>query len=94
MARVKRGDLYYVNPPGFHAGEFSILREFNRAAYDAAGLSYDTKFDLGQQSRPNETFHFNVGWFLSNQPSASANILSASTAALSASSGVPNMAPS
>ena len=48
MARVKRGDLYYVNPPGFHAGEFSILRALNPAAYDAAGLSYDTKFDLKQ----------------------------------------------
>ena len=31
-----------------HRGEFSVLRERNPAAYDAAGLSYDTKFDLMQ----------------------------------------------
>lgn len=31
-----------------HRGEFSILRERNTAAYTAAGLSYDTKFDLKQ----------------------------------------------
>jgi hypothetical protein len=31
-----------------HRGEFSILRERNPAAYAAAGLSYDTKFDLKQ----------------------------------------------
>jgi len=31
-----------------HRGEFSILRNVNAAAYDAAGLSYDTKFDLKQ----------------------------------------------
>jgi hypothetical protein len=31
-----------------HRGEFTILRERNRAAYEAAGLSYDTKFDLNQ----------------------------------------------
>ena len=29
-------------------GEFAILRERNPAAYAAAGLSYDTKFDLRQ----------------------------------------------
>ena len=29
-------------------GEFSVLRERNPAAFDAAGLSYDTKFDLKQ----------------------------------------------
>lgn len=29
-----------------HRGEFAILRERNPAAYQAAGLSYDTKFDL------------------------------------------------
>lgn len=29
-------------------GEFSILRDRNHAAFDAAGLSYDTKFDLKQ----------------------------------------------
>ena len=31
-----------------HRGEFSILRDRNQAAYQAAGLSYDTKFDLRQ----------------------------------------------
>ena len=31
-----------------HRGEFSILRERNPAAVAAAGLSYDTKFDLKQ----------------------------------------------
>ena len=31
-----------------HRGEFSILRERNLVAYEAAGLSYDTKFNLKQ----------------------------------------------
>ena len=31
-----------------HRGEFAILRGRNSAAYDAAGLSYDTKLDLKQ----------------------------------------------
>ena len=31
-----------------YRGEFSILRSRNPAAYQAAGLSYDTKFDLKQ----------------------------------------------
>ncbi|CAN5778093.1 hypothetical protein BH11PSE8_BH11PSE8_15510 [soil metagenome] len=31
-----------------HRGDFSILRDRNSAAYEAAGLSYDTKFDLRQ----------------------------------------------
>jgi hypothetical protein len=31
-----------------HRGEFSILRSRNPVAYQAAGLSYDTKFDLKQ----------------------------------------------
>jgi hypothetical protein len=31
-----------------HQGEFSIQRSRNLAAYEAAGLSYDTKFDLKQ----------------------------------------------
>jgi len=30
------------------SGEFAILREKNEAAYEAAGLSYNTKFDLGK----------------------------------------------
>lgn len=29
-----------------YSGEFSILRERDRAAYEAAGLSYNTKFNL------------------------------------------------
>lgn len=31
-----------------HRGEFSILRERNSTAFETAGLSYDTKFDLKQ----------------------------------------------
>ena len=31
-----------------YRGEFAILRDRNREAYVAAGLSYDTKFDLKQ----------------------------------------------
>ena len=31
-----------------YSGEFSILRALNPAAYQAAGLSYDTKFNLKQ----------------------------------------------
>jgi hypothetical protein len=31
-----------------HRGEFSILRDRNPAAYQAAGLSFDSKFDLKQ----------------------------------------------
>jgi hypothetical protein len=31
-----------------HRGEFSVLRECNLSAYEAAGLSYDIKFDLKQ----------------------------------------------
>lgn len=31
-----------------HRGEFAILRTVNPAAYEAAGLSYDTKFDFKQ----------------------------------------------
>jgi len=31
-----------------YRGEFAILRERNLSAYEAAGLSYDTKFDLKQ----------------------------------------------
>ena len=32
-----------------HRGEFAILRDRNPAAYAAAGLSYDTKFDMKQK---------------------------------------------
>jgi hypothetical protein len=31
-----------------HRGEFSILRDRNPGAYEAAGLSYDTKFDMNK----------------------------------------------
>ncbi len=31
-----------------YRGEFAILRDRNPAAYEVAGLSYDTKFDLRQ----------------------------------------------
>ena len=31
-----------------HRGEFSSLSDRNRAAYEHAGLTYDTKFDLKQ----------------------------------------------
>ena len=31
-----------------HRGAFSILRNRHRSAYEATGLSYDTKFDLRQ----------------------------------------------
>ena len=31
-----------------HRGEFAILRDRNLAAFEAAGLSFDTKFDLKQ----------------------------------------------
>jgi hypothetical protein len=31
-----------------HAGEFSITKLSNPAAYGAAGLSFDTKFNVGQ----------------------------------------------
>jgi hypothetical protein len=31
-----------------HRGEFAILREVNLAAYETAGLSYNTKFDMKQ----------------------------------------------
>jgi hypothetical protein len=31
-----------------HQGEFAILRDRSPAAFEAAGLSYDTKFDLGK----------------------------------------------
>ena len=40
-------------------GEFAILREQNRAAYDAAGLSYNTKFDLGKAL----DLPFSTEWF-------------------------------
>ena len=42
-------------------GEFSILRSKNPAAYQAAGLSYDTKFDLKQTlNLPYTTEWFSV----------------------------------
>jgi hypothetical protein len=41
------------------SGEFSILQSRNRAAYAAAGLSYDTKFDLKNAVE----LPFNTDWF-------------------------------
>jgi hypothetical protein len=44
-----------------YRGEFSIQRERNPAAYAAAGLSYDTKFNLGQAlDLPYDTQWFSV----------------------------------
>ena len=44
-----------------HRGEFSSLRERNPAAWAAAGLSHDTKFDLKQAlDLPYDTDWFSV----------------------------------
>ncbi len=44
-----------------HRGEFSILQSRNAVAYAAAGLSYDTKFDLKQAlDLPYSTEWFSV----------------------------------
>lgn len=44
-----------------YAGEFAILRERNAAAYAAAGLSHDTKFNLKQAlDLPYSTEWFSV----------------------------------
>ena len=42
-----------------YRGEFSNLRDRNPAAYEAAGLSYDTKFNLRQALDPTYT----TEWF-------------------------------
>lgn len=42
-----------------YRGEFSILRERNPAAYEAAGLSFDTKFNLKQLI----DLPFSTDWF-------------------------------
>jgi hypothetical protein len=42
-----------------HCGEFAILRDCHPAAYAAAGLSYDTKFNL----RQTVVLPFNTEWF-------------------------------
>jgi hypothetical protein len=42
-----------------HRGEFAILRDRNPAAYAAAGLSYDTKFNL----RQTVVLPFSTEWF-------------------------------
>jgi hypothetical protein len=44
---------------GLHRGEFSNLRDRNPAAFVAAGLSYDTKFDL----RHALDLPFTTEWF-------------------------------
>jgi hypothetical protein len=44
-----------------HRGEFSVQRERNPAAYEAAGLSFDTKFNLRQAlDLPYSTEWFSV----------------------------------
>ena len=44
-----------------HRGEFAILREISPVGYEAAGLSYDTKFDLRQMlDLPYSTDWFTV----------------------------------
>ena len=42
-----------------HRGEFAILRGRNPAAFEASGLSYDTKFDL----RQTLDMPFTTEWF-------------------------------
>jgi hypothetical protein len=42
-----------------HKGEFAILKATNAEAYRAAGLSYDTKFDLKQMI----DLPYNSDWF-------------------------------
>ena len=42
-----------------HRGEFSILRDRNPVAFEVAGLSYDTKFNLGQ----TVDLPYTVEWF-------------------------------
>ena len=42
-----------------HRGEFSILRDRSPVAFQAAGLSYDTKFDLRQAV----DLPFTTDWF-------------------------------
>jgi hypothetical protein len=42
-----------------HRDEFAILRDRNPAVYAAAGLSYDTKFNL----RQTVVLPFNIEWF-------------------------------
>lgn len=42
-----------------HPGEFAILQAKHPTAYAAAGLSYDTKFDL----KNHVTLPFNSDWF-------------------------------
>ena len=42
-----------------HRGEFAILRVQNSAAFEAAGLSFDTKFDLKQAL----DLPFSTAWF-------------------------------
>lgn len=43
-----------------YRGEFSILRDRNPAAFESAGLSYDTKFDL----RKIVDLPYSSDWFL------------------------------
>lgn len=51
-----------------HRGEFSILCGRNPAAYEAAGLSYDTKFDLPFTTEWTAVSHVH-GMSIYNRPS-------------------------
>ena len=42
-----------------YRGEFAVLRDRNRVAYEAAGLSHDTKFDL----RQTVDLPYSTDWF-------------------------------
>jgi hypothetical protein len=56
---VAYGTSQHTTTP--YRGEFAILRERNLAAYEAAGLSYDTKFNLKQAIElPYSTDWFSV----------------------------------
>jgi hypothetical protein len=46
-------------PTSLYRGEFAILRSANVAAFQAAGLSYDTKFNL----RQTVDLPFSADWF-------------------------------
>lgn len=49
------------------SGEFAILRDRNPAAFEAANLSYDTKFDLRQRvALPYSSEWFSVPPFAPN----------------------------
>jgi hypothetical protein len=55
--RVAYGTSQRVNY--LHSGEFAILQDRNPSAYELAGLSYDTKFNLKQAV----DLPFDTNWF-------------------------------